>query len=72
MVRRFGIKRLAGAVAKVEYRGSDLSHLCVTKKSSSHTLGACGRLLERKRGLSHAAPDDEHDDGHEDNDVGQE
>jgi hypothetical protein len=34
MVHRFDKERLADAVAKVEYRGLDLSQLCVTKKSS--------------------------------------
>jgi len=31
MVHRFGIRRLTDAVAKVQYRGLDLSHLYVAK-----------------------------------------
>ena len=34
MVRRFGIERLADAVAKVEYRGLDLSHLYASRPAN--------------------------------------
>ena len=41
MVHRFGIKRLTDAVAKVQYRGLDLSHLYVTKTIDWLPLRAC-------------------------------